>query len=381
MHEMSPMVDRISSLPDTLLCHILSFLPTKEAIATTSLLSKRWSPLWLSVSTLRFNDQCYLQNKDNYFRFLQLVYTVMLSRDVAQPIQRFYLACMSSLCDTSMVNTWVTTVIQRKVQRLELSLPSTINLPCCILTSTTLVVLKLSGLTVNRVSSSPVDLPSLKALHLRRVHFLELRWLLQILSACPLLEDLLIRSLHVTNFSSDEQLKRLPKLVRADISDSFIYIPLTGFYHVEFLRTEVAWNLFFDKNHTFFNLSYLELKFICQFHDWDWLIKLLHQCPNLQILVIDKENGFTKTSVDENWVYPRFVPKGLSSKLKRCCVRNYEGQEGELQFARYIMQNARVLGALTICSTTSSNPEAKLQMIKKLSTCPRISVTCELSFE
>lgn len=49
-----------------------------------------------------------------------------------------------------------------------------------------------------------------------------------------------------------------------------------------------AWNLFFDKNHTFFNLSYLELKFICQFHDWDWLIKLLHECPNLQILVIDK---------------------------------------------------------------------------------------------
>ena len=121
-----------------------------------------------------------------------------------------------------------------------------------------------------------------------------------------------------------------------------------------------VWNFFFHKNHTFFNLSYLELKFICQFHDWDWLIKLLHQCPNLQILVIDKvcwvwgwflsfvdffnllclsllltwqENGFTKTSVDENWVYPRFVPKGLSSKLKRCCVRNYEGQEGELQFA------------------------------------------------
>ena len=98
------------------------------------------------------------------------------------------------------------------------------------------MVLKLGGLIMNHVSSSVVDLPSLKALHLRRVHFLELRWLLQILSACPLLEDLLIRSLHVTNFSSDEQLKRLPKLVRADISDSFIYIPLTGFYHVEFLQ-------------------------------------------------------------------------------------------------------------------------------------------------
>lgn len=40
--------DRISDLPDEILHHILSFLPSSQ-IALTSLLSKRWNPLWLTI--------------------------------------------------------------------------------------------------------------------------------------------------------------------------------------------------------------------------------------------------------------------------------------------------------------------------------------------
>ncbi|MCI10311.1 F-box/LRR-repeat protein [Trifolium medium] len=50
-----PTDDRISSLPDPILYHIISFLPTKSA-ATTTILSKRWNPLWLCVPTLNFDD-------------------------------------------------------------------------------------------------------------------------------------------------------------------------------------------------------------------------------------------------------------------------------------------------------------------------------------
>jgi len=40
--------DRISDLPDEIIHHILSFLPSSQ-ITLTSLLSKRWNPLWLTI--------------------------------------------------------------------------------------------------------------------------------------------------------------------------------------------------------------------------------------------------------------------------------------------------------------------------------------------
>ena len=41
-------IDIISSLPDCLLIHNLSFLPTRDAFVT-SILSRRWGPLWTLI--------------------------------------------------------------------------------------------------------------------------------------------------------------------------------------------------------------------------------------------------------------------------------------------------------------------------------------------
>lgn len=44
----------LGSLPDVVIRHILSFLPTKDAVRT-SVLSKRWEFLWTSIPTLDFH--------------------------------------------------------------------------------------------------------------------------------------------------------------------------------------------------------------------------------------------------------------------------------------------------------------------------------------
>ncbi|GMP58963.1 hypothetical protein CsSME_00022434 [Camellia sinensis var. sinensis] len=46
-------IDRISMLPDSLLTHILSFLPIEDAIKT-DVLSKRWQYLWTTLPSLLF---------------------------------------------------------------------------------------------------------------------------------------------------------------------------------------------------------------------------------------------------------------------------------------------------------------------------------------
>ncbi|KAI3901864.1 hypothetical protein MKW92_035316 [Papaver armeniacum] len=47
--------DKISNLPDELIHHIFSFLPTK-CVMSTCILSKRWKYLSNSISTLDFRN-------------------------------------------------------------------------------------------------------------------------------------------------------------------------------------------------------------------------------------------------------------------------------------------------------------------------------------
>ncbi|PIA56865.1 hypothetical protein AQUCO_00700906v1 [Aquilegia coerulea] len=72
-------IDRISELPDVLLQHILSFIDMEEVIRNTSLLSKRWCNLWISLPILNFNHYSMRQIKQ--YSFTKFVDRVLLRRD------------------------------------------------------------------------------------------------------------------------------------------------------------------------------------------------------------------------------------------------------------------------------------------------------------
>ncbi|KAJ3684127.1 hypothetical protein LUZ61_013291 [Rhynchospora tenuis] len=71
-------IERISSLPDDIKAHILSFLSTKKAVQTC-ILSKRWHDAWayfpvLKVSQYEFRDDDQRQCMDKFIRFVNGVW-------------------------------------------------------------------------------------------------------------------------------------------------------------------------------------------------------------------------------------------------------------------------------------------------------------------
>ncbi|KAL4619597.1 hypothetical protein ACB092_06G091200 [Castanea dentata] len=227
-------VDRISSLPESLLCHILSFLPTKESIAT-SILSTRWKLLWTLVPKLFLDSdkintsELSLDDDEDVEEAREIMFAHVLSSVLAQQecgeLQTFRLK-WQFWWDGSHLDAWLRTAAARKVKELNLDIytdrDENLKLPPSFFSCRTLVVLNLTG-TIDIDIDTPslsFNFPSLKILRLVRI------WLpsiinsqehsfLKLLSGCPVLEDL---SFTTDHFEGEYKLC-VPTLKRLSISE------------------------------------------------------------------------------------------------------------------------------------------------------------------
>ncbi|KEH23170.1 F-box protein [Medicago truncatula] len=141
-----PNADRISALPEQVLCHIIELLPMKQIFAT-SLLSKRWRPLRRRIDNINLDDRTYMDDFDawHYYRMgLVFLFNIQI------PIKCFNLVYASPFCRSSKLDTFLHLLVNRDVEHVNLTFlqqPSIVCLPYKILTCTTLVVLKLNVLS------------------------------------------------------------------------------------------------------------------------------------------------------------------------------------------------------------------------------------------
>ncbi|CAN7006662.1 unnamed protein product [Brassica rapa subsp. trilocularis] len=148
-------MDRLTSLPDELLCHILSFLPTKSAVVTSAL-SKRWLNLWKLNPNLDIDDSVFIHAEDGKAKredirqsFVGFVDRV-LAMQGDSPITSFSLKCITGI-HPDTVNRWICNVLKRGVSDLSLFTDFTCEdteddsyqLPRELFFSSTLVKLKL----------------------------------------------------------------------------------------------------------------------------------------------------------------------------------------------------------------------------------------------
>ncbi|XP_010419264.1 PREDICTED: putative FBD-associated F-box protein At5g53640 [Camelina sativa] len=108
--------DRISQLPDDLICQILSHLPTKDAVRT-SVLSTRWTNLWLWLprlelsfvgirnrTPLSFANRFFDSNRVSCIDKLELIVTDVYS-DIVD--------------GASYLTSWIDAAVKRRIQHLD----------------------------------------------------------------------------------------------------------------------------------------------------------------------------------------------------------------------------------------------------------------------
>uniref|UniRef100_A0A2N9GE24 F-box domain-containing protein n=1 Tax=Fagus sylvatica TaxID=28930 RepID=A0A2N9GE24_FAGSY len=330
--EEAAVVDRISNLPDSILSHILSFLRTKEAVAT-SILSSRWKPLWTHVPNLNLDEDEFKRmrissdeqshNADiiRYrFKFEHIVSRVCALRN-ANPLRKFRLRWGFG-CDPIHVDTWVRAAIAQGLEELDLDL----------------------------------DLPPFQYYNLPHTLFnyaLEYLYFGGFLYEELLLENLsnLVKAvLDVDHdYESNETDEEYGKLEWNLIS------PLNGvksLYLYSHTTQCLCRSSEFDLP-MFHNLTFLN--FCVHSCMWHVLPLFLERVPNLEVLILDKEMrncpySHEECSITLEWIYYEDVPKCVSLHLTAFHFKGFKGFIDELKVVEQILKWARVLKKMTISS-------------------------------
>ncbi|XP_059447577.1 F-box/LRR-repeat protein At4g14103-like isoform X2 [Corylus avellana] len=179
----------LGNLPDEVLRHILSFLPTTDAVRT-SVLSRRWEYLWASIPNLNFGRQP--ANRNLLMDFVERALCLLDS----SVIKRLSLSC-DVLGDASRINTWISTAVRwHNVQELNVHLEKIerfVPLPYCLFNCKTLTSLHLDMMYVLKLPTT-IYFSSLKILSIQRVTFLNEYLTRKLFSGLPVLEELKLRN-------------------------------------------------------------------------------------------------------------------------------------------------------------------------------------------
>ncbi|XP_040362135.1 F-box protein At4g22280 isoform X2 [Rosa chinensis] len=196
-------VDRISELPDAVLCHIFSFLPTIYAMWTT-VLSRRWNNLWTSLPNLSFDNKDFPTNHTmspiQSFKHFMSAVEGALSLHCLSDIRKFCLSISVehfSVEDLSRINSLIYSAIRHNVVEMNLSfwaedyMKDPFILPQSLFMCTTLEDLKVFSDFNTCAPTTTGNLPSLKVLHVS-VLWSDENAPESFFQNCPVLEDLTI---------------------------------------------------------------------------------------------------------------------------------------------------------------------------------------------
>ncbi|KAL7129582.1 hypothetical protein ABFS83_13G077400 [Erythranthe nasuta] len=433
---------RLSDLPDSLLSHILSFLPTKFSIRT-SILARRWRYLWSYVPTLYFDseydDEEFIERVSSLHKPKTINTFRLYLKDVHNGIE-------------PQIKSWIASAIKRNVQSVDLFFSCFGSLlHQSLFTSKTLVDLKISSSSFIPVVVTPlvVCLPSLKRIHLSPVLYAGGTSLSDLVSSCPALEEVVIRLIIKCSSRpftiSSPTIKRLTvhfQLTHTTVKfDNFLsqmvgfrsynhaidintpalrYLNVVDFLSVRIesgamnslIGADIYLNHVNRKQDDFpssqsalefidrlsnvkclkLDLSYckeiLDSVFSAWFITFDNLTKLelTADCRFLSKFIESADNleilVFWEVSEDiiKSWIEPPHVPKCISSHVRTIRLVEIVGTKHEFEIVRYLLKNAQVLERMEIVYPPFLESHEKIYVLEQISLFERRSEACELEF-
>ncbi|KAL5547400.1 hypothetical protein UlMin_007087 [Ulmus minor] len=271
-------VDRISNLPDSIILHILSLLPTVDVVRT-SLISKRWRHLWNSVPALEFCDVGVEQKQ-----FYNFVNKCLEHRMIGKcrlndlGIKRFKLEMHGNGGSSVHADRWLSLAVQQHLEELDLHIePRIFCKPSFHYCIPSLTVLKLYGLRLDDevFYNLIMGCPSLKKLFLHH---------------CFGYYDLKVSSLSLKSFELMDSNFANSLLVEAVNLQSFVYDSFGFECNLDLVSCKNVRNL--TLNHVdFFRFPSLEdviseLPILESLTAKCCRIRII-QCQNLKVLVLE----------------------------------------------------------------------------------------------
>ncbi|GAA0186843.1 hypothetical protein LIER_34131 [Lithospermum erythrorhizon] len=437
--EEAVLVDRLSSLPDFLIFHVLSFLPTKYVVAT-SILAKRWKNLWAFVDTIIFDNG--INVRPIRMEFSQVVYRVLLLHK-AQSIKRTHLFSGNSGCNENDFRSWISTALDRNVGDLDLAFPIEFIMPPRLFNSQTLVKMRMvfEDLTCLHVPNAPF-LPSLKELYLGKLRY-DTESIKRLILGCPALELLF---LHVRIFNhvvsctiSSSTLKRLELFCEKDFSipphKLIINSPALEFLQIRYPSTDIVIvtelphlveagiHLFWIRqngdnicNESIARLIHLvskvkilrlstdserpmtmdlqakfpnltKLKIASSFFEFVLLQNFMENSINVESIALEKtmhihvhdqHYKILRQPHQVPWNEPQHLPKCFLTSLREVVIKGYRSK-AESQMVKYVLGYGEILERMEI-SCSDNDIDHKYHMIQNILKFPRASRRCEVSF-
>ncbi|XP_074273906.1 F-box/LRR-repeat protein At1g06630-like isoform X2 [Silene latifolia] len=404
-------LDRISSLPDDVLGHVLSFLPTKFAVST-SILSMRWRHLFTLTTCLSFEDEIFYgpRKKNERIkaarRFREFIDKVLELHQIS-PIKKFSLVCRGprGTYDNSDLNRWVSTALKKGVQELHYEFSNMIDcMPDGFFTCETLVRLnfkrKDSGYNCIKIPLS-ARLPKLKILHLYNIIFFDFNSMERLFSSCELLQKLtleycrcgtdghathrtgLLKVLAIRHCSFEpDPLKYDHELLIAAASKA---IQLRFKMHF----VELFFQLDEDEHMPKFPIISSVLVRIRPYYVREYATRLIGKSPQLETVIFEScfldcrncSKYYTSEDCDCNSRLPSDIPH-VPFSCQVIEVHKFCGHDSASRsLLEHLLTNASRLKTLTVHILSGCDLERDLEISKYLLMLPRASIDCHVEIK